>query len=167
MVSQVTFLTFFNKHLHIYFHSTIICCLGTNVQIMQTKTHLELHNDHLLWRSDLNMWLNDVKIWENEISDLVDNLRIIEMAIDRHINTYQKHQRAIHEHELDINKHELDLRLLAEGSEYDQRLNNEHQFQSQQHLLHKDTHQKLKQYHYTLAGLISHLRRSLQKNSSE
>ena len=66
---------------------------------------------------------------------------------------------------MDINKHELDLSLLAEGSEYDQRLNNDHQLQSQRHLLQKEAHQRLKQYHYTMASLISHLRKSLQESS--
>jgi hypothetical protein len=132
---------------------------------MYTKTHSELHNDHLLWKSDLHMWLNDLKVWENEMGELLDNVRIIEKAIDRHINDYQKHQRAIYQHELEINKHELDLSLLAEGSEYDNSLNAEHQLQSQRHLLQKESHQRLKQYHYTLAGLISQLRKSLQESS--
>jgi hypothetical protein len=49
---------------------------------MQAKTHLELHNEHLLWKSDLNMWLHDLDIWENEMTELIDNLRIIEKAIE-------------------------------------------------------------------------------------
>ena len=133
---------------------------------MNTKTHLELHNEHLLWKSDLNMWLSDLDIWEHEMGELLDNLRIIEKAIDRHVEAYQRHMRAITEHELDINKHELDLKLLAEGSEYDQRLNYDHQLQAQRHLLQKEAHQRLKKFHYNLAGLISKLRNSLADESN-
>ena len=107
------------------------------------------------------MWLSDLDIWEHEMGDLLDNLRIIEKAIDRHVAAYQRHMRAIREHELDIDKHELDLKLLAEGSEYDERLNQEHQLQAQRHMLQKEAHQRLKKFHYNLAGLISKLRNSL------
>lgn len=129
---------------------------------MQSKTHAELHHQHLQWKSDLEMWLTDLEIWEKEMSNLLDNLRIIEKAIHNHVDSYEKHQRAILEHELDINKHELDLTLLVEGSEYDERLNSEHQLHEQRHLLQKESHQRLKHYHYTLAGLINQLRRSLE-----
>ena len=98
------------------------------------------------------------------MSELLDNLMIIEKAINQHVETYQKHQRSIHEHELDINKNELDLSLLVEGSEYDERLNSEHQLQSQRHMLQQEAHQRLKRYHYTLAGLISQLKRSLERD---
>jgi hypothetical protein len=142
----------------------LACDTIYQIKVMQLKSHLELHNEHLLWKSDLNMWSRDLEIWEKEMSELLDNLRIIEKAVNQHVDTYKKHQNSISEHELDINKNELDLSLLVEGSEYDERLNAEHQIQSQHHLLQKEAHQRLKQYHYTMAGLISQLRRSLENN---
>ncbi len=131
---------------------------------MQLKSHLELHNEHLLWKSDLNMWLRDLEVWENEMSELLDNLRVIEKAVNHHVETYQKHQTSIREHELDINHKELNLSELVEGSEYDERLNSEHQILNQRHLSQQEAHQRLKYYHYTLAGLVNQLKRSLENH---
>ena len=97
------------------------------------------------------------------MSEIIRNLRIIEKAIENHSTAYQNHELAVQEHKLDINKLELDLSLMVEGSEYDERQRKEHQRHSQKHLLQKEEHQRLKLYHYTLAGLITQLRRTLEE----
>ena len=52
---------------------------------MITENHLKLHHDHLMWKSDIKMWLQDLQIWTNEMSEILDNLRIIEKAVEHHV----------------------------------------------------------------------------------
>lgn len=125
---------------------------------MSTESHLEMHCEHATWRKENDLWRDELALWEREISDAIEELPRLELALRAHLEKLQQYGASIRLHELDFEDHEHALAKYQRGETPEEFVQaQEHGRESERHEMQRSAHAKMKKQQHLLVSKWKHL----------
>jgi hypothetical protein len=112
---------------------------------MCTPSHLEMHREHATWRKEDDLWRDELAVWEREISEAIDELPRVDLALRAQLEKLQRYGASIRLHELDFEDHEHALAKYQRGETPEEFVQaQEHGRESERHEAQRSAHGKIK-----------------------